>query len=496
MLGVILAAGVGSRLRPMTNLKPKCLVSCAGKPILDYQLDAYRVAGIKRVIIVVGYEGQAIREHVKHIKDLSIEIVANDDYEITNNMYSLYLVKRFINGEAFVLNNADLAVDDNVVKALLEDPRDNLIAVDVGRYDEESMKVTCLDDGRISDISKQIGPEKAVGCSIDFYKFSDNASSTLFAEIDRVVEVEENLKDWTEVAMQRLFQAQGLAAEVCDVSALDWVEIDNYEDLQRADSLFSQRTRSIADYEAYVFDLDGTLYVGSETVEDGDLAVQRLRDAGKSVYFMSNNSSKAVIDYQNRLATMGINADESEIILSSQLVIQELLARSVEKVFVLGTVSLKKAVLDAGIEICTNDPEYVVVGYDTELAYSKLIDACRLINRGVDYVCTHPDVFCPSEHGPIPDIGALTVMLQATTGKAPTEVFGKPNTVMVANLVDKYGADQILMIGDRLHTDIAMAEAAGLGSLLVLTGEASREDLEDSSVKPNYVEPSVRAILA
>jgi choline kinase len=130
MLGIILAAGVGSRLRPMTKSKPKCMVTTAGVPILRYQIDAYIEAGVAELIIVVGYEGDAIREYCKHIKNLSISILENSEYENTNNMYSLYLAAKLIGGRSFILNNADLSIDGSIVKRLIEHDSLTAIAVD------------------------------------------------------------------------------------------------------------------------------------------------------------------------------------------------------------------------------------------------------------------------------------------------------------------------------------------------------------------------------
>ncbi|HDV1018574.1 TPA: HAD hydrolase-like protein [Escherichia coli] len=130
-----------------------------------------------------------------------------------------------------------------------------------------------------------------------------------------------------------------------------------------------------------------------------------------------------------------------------------------------------------------------MLGYDTELTYSKLVTACRLINCGVDYIATHCDVFCPSENGPIPDIGTVVTMLEMTTGRKPYRVFGKPNPDLL-NLIlneDRLEKDDLLMIGDRIYTDIQMAENTGIDSVLVLTGDTKREDIEDSSVKPTYI---------
>lgn len=243
MIGVILAAGVGSRLRPMTNDKPKCLVTTAGKPILQYQLDAYKEAGIKELIVVVGYEGQAVKEYLKHNKDFKIKIIDNEIYEHTNNMYSFYLTREYVKGKSFVLNNADLSVDSRLVASMIADERDDLVAVDVGLFNDESMKVTTNENGFISDISKQVSKEVSVGCSIDFYKFSEKSSTRFFNEMETIIEYDKNLKDWTEVAMQRLFKSQELQFVVFDIKGLPWVEIDNYDDLALSDEIFSQKKK-------------------------------------------------------------------------------------------------------------------------------------------------------------------------------------------------------------------------------------------------------------
>ncbi|BCV44432.1 phosphocholine cytidylyltransferase family protein [Shewanella algae] len=243
MIGVILAAGVGSRLRPMTNDKPKCLVSTAGKPILQYQLDTYKEAGIKKLIIVVGYEGKAVKDYLKHNKDFDITIIENEAYEDTNNMYSLYLVREHIRGKAFILNNADLSVDSSLVSRMINDKRTDLVAVDTGLFNEESMKITVNGNNKIVDISKKIMEESSFGCSIDFYKFSAESCEIFLTEIESIIEIDSNLKDWTEVAMQRLFMSQKLVFEPLDIKGLSWVEIDNYEDLALSDEIFSQKKK-------------------------------------------------------------------------------------------------------------------------------------------------------------------------------------------------------------------------------------------------------------
>jgi choline kinase len=243
MIGVILAAGVGSRLRPMTNDKPKCLVKTANKEILQYQLDSYIEAGIKELYLIVGYEGDTIREYCKHIKDINIHIVENDIYEDSNNMYSLYLAKQYIKGKNFILNNADLSISSGLVSLLVNDKRKDLIAVDHSLFNDESMKVSINEDGFINDISKQVTESNSIGCSIDFYKFSAESSNEFFNKIEEIIEKDKNLKDWTEVAMQKLFQSQMLKFIPLDIKDTLWVEIDNYDDLALSDKIFSQQKK-------------------------------------------------------------------------------------------------------------------------------------------------------------------------------------------------------------------------------------------------------------
>ncbi|WP_413494606.1 HAD-IIA family hydrolase [Morganella psychrotolerans] len=489
MIGVILAAGVGSRLRPMTNNKPKCLVTTAGKPILQYQLDAYKNAGITDIIIIVGYEGDAIRNYCKYTKELNIHIIENSEYEDTNNMYSLYLAKNYINGKAFILNNADLAVENNLITDMISSPEKDIVAVDFSLYNEESMKITCNDAGMIINISKQISEEDTLGCSIDFYKFSETSSEIFFEELERIIVNEKNKKDWTEIAMQRLFQSQELKFKPFNIQNTAWVEIDNYDDLALSDKIFSQLKKKITDYTCYCFDLDGTIYVGNEIIPNVIESIKILKEKNKTVKFISNNSSKNNTEYLSKLHSLGIDCCLEDIKLSTDSVINYLKEKKVNKVYVLGTKSLQKQIIDAGFEFCSHSPEFIVVGYDNELTYSKLKTTCRLINNNIDYIATHCDIFCPSEDGPIPDIGTTISTLEKTTGIKPYKIFGKPNADLIELILkeSKLKKSDMLMIGDRLYTDILMANNANVDSILVLSGDTQRDEIENSDIKPTYI---------
>lgn len=261
---------------------------------------------------------------------------------------------------------------------------------------------------------------------------------------------------------------------------------------------FFLKKKRLTDYKHYCFDLDGTVYVGNDNIVGAAETIKKLEELGKKVYYVSNNSSKNKLDYVHRLKRIGIEASEVQIILSTDATLKYLKQHQVKKVYVLGTKSLKKMVLDADIDICSHNPEFVVVGYDTELEYTKLIDACRLINKGVDFIATHCDPVCPSEHGPIPDIGLLTSMLELTTGRKVFKVFGKPNADVIHSLISEnnINSEDIIMVGDRLYTDIKMANNASIDSILVLSGDTSREDVEKEPTAATYVLKDISRIVS
>ncbi|MFT6910079.1 MAG: HAD superfamily hydrolase (TIGR01450 family) [Oleiphilaceae bacterium] len=496
-LGVILAAGVGSRLRPMTNRKPKCLVTVAGKTMLQYQIDAYVAASISEVVIVVGYESDAIIDYCKHIKNIKVTIVENDVYEDTNNMYSLYLAAATINGRPFILNNADLAIDSKVVDLLVKEDIEDLVAVDKSLYNDESMKVSVNEDGYISDISKNISFDHAFGCSIDYYKFSRSSAAKFLKHVKHVIEEVGEVKDWTEVAMQNMFANQSLKFRPLDISGLKWVEIDNYDDLAIADKIFSQEERELLDYQHYCFDLDGTIHVAGDPIENVIETIKKLKVLGKNVSFISNNSSKTVKNYVDFLSSLNLDVLEEDIELSFHALITYMQGENVNNIYVLGTKALKNEFANAGFNVETEDPEYVVVGYDTELTYDKLVRACMFINRGVDILATHCDMNCPSQVGPIPDIGALLEMLKATTGGVPKRVFGKPDKEVLQSICNRKNLNitDTVMIGDRIYTDIAMAHNSNCSSILVLSGDTSRDEVESQLPKPTHILKSAADIL-
>ncbi len=235
---LILAAGLGIRLAPITDDRPKSLVPVNGKPILMKQIDNLKQNGIHDITIVSGYKSNVLEKAVKEIYP-EIKLVESVDYASTNNMYSAYLGiqalfpnKEF---EPFYMMNADVFYDASVITALEKDERQNLVVVDIGRYIEESMKVV-EKDGHLAEISKQISAEEALGCSIDVYKFGADGGKAFYDHCCEHIEKKKELKKWSEVALNDAFANVDFYA--CPLVGR-WLEIDNHEDLAAAEELFS-----------------------------------------------------------------------------------------------------------------------------------------------------------------------------------------------------------------------------------------------------------------
>jgi L-glutamine-phosphate cytidylyltransferase len=237
MKALILAAGVGSRLRPLTDLIPKCMVRVNNKRIIDFQLDAIRKAEISEVIIVTGYMSEILVEYVSsNYTDLKITFINNEKFESTNNMFSFYLAQDLLKNEEFISMNADVAIEDSIISGLKNSSVLNAIGIDNKSYSEESMKITMNTEKKISSISKSITNSDSNGCSIDIYKFSVDASNKMFNIINEYIN-KNDLNQWTEVALNQLLDKVDFLPY--DIDGKVWFEIDSKEDLKEAAERFN-----------------------------------------------------------------------------------------------------------------------------------------------------------------------------------------------------------------------------------------------------------------
>ncbi len=236
--------------------------------------------------------------------------------------------------------------------------------------------------------------------------------------------------------------------------------------------------------------MDGTFFLGDTLLPGAMELLEFLNQKGMPFSFLTNNTSRSELDYIRKLRGLGVREEDARVYTAGDATIAYLKKYYPGKeVFLLGTASLAESFTAAGIELSDIDPEVVVIGYDTSLTYARLSAFCRFVRQGLPYIATHPDVNCPSPDGPVPDIGAMMSLVEASTGRKADVVIGKPNPRIVNALADEWGLDakDLVMVGDRLYTDIALGDTAGVRTVLVLSGETRREDLENNSFKPDLV---------
>ena len=240
---------------------------------------------------------------------------------------------------------------------------------------------------------------------------------------------------------------------------------------------------SLQGIEAVFLDLDGTIYLGNELIHGALEFLSRCDEKGVKRFFLSNNSSRSVDQYVAKLQGLGIPASTDDVLLSTHDLISWLSANGITKTWLVGTEGMRQMLEGVGVSTASTDPEYVVLGYDTEISYDKIATASIHLHRGVPMVASHPDMVCPSPDGGLPDTGAYMAMFEATTGIRPVHVCGKPEPGMILHRIKSLGLQpsQCAMVGDRLYTDMAMATRAGVHGILVLSGEATTADVAELS---------------
>lgn len=255
---------------------------------------------------------------------------------------------------------------------------------------------------------------------------------------------------------------------------------------------------SIENSRLFVFDLDGTLYLGDNVLPGAHEIVDYLSATGRKFIYLTNNSSRAAEDYLKRLRSLGFPCQRENILTSGMATAQYLNSKHPgEAVYLVGTAAFESELLSYGVKLVKENAQVVCVGFDTELRYEKLERAVHFLRRGAAFVAANPDWVCPMPGDEVlPDCGSICALLTASTGKEPTYV-GKPQREMVDIISQNSGIPngEIICVGDRLYTDIAVAVNAGAASVLVLSGETTREMLCTSPIKPDFVFNSVLELL-
>ncbi len=242
----------------------------------------------------------------------------------------------------------------------------------------------------------------------------------------------------------------------------------------------------------FLFDMDGTLYLGDRLFDFTIELLQKIKAKGKKYMFMTNNSSKSVSAYIEKLGKLGIKATKEDFITSSQATAYYLKKHHANaRLYVCGTKSLKEELKENGFTVTENIDEVdcIVMGYDTELNYKKLWDVSYMLTtRDLPYIATNPDYVCPTEWGSVPDCGSVCDMIFNATGKRPLFI-GKPEPLMPMLAMEQYGytPKETAVIGDRIYTDVKSGLNAGAVSVLVMSGETTKEILDASPDKPDIV---------
>lgn len=249
---------------------------------------------------------------------------------------------------------------------------------------------------------------------------------------------------------------------------------------------------------AFLIDMDGVLYRGEERLPGARRFLCTLEERGVPYLLLTNNATRTPRQFVQKLERMGMSV-APERVLTSAVATARYLVRAAgpgTPVFAIGMDGLRQALEEEGFVLTEQEPEYVVVGLDTEVDYRKLATAALAIRRGAEFIGTNPDRTLPTEQGLLPGAGSLLAAIQAATDVAP-RVIGKPEAEVFHTALAMLGTqpDTTAMLGDRLDTDIAGAKRVGLRTVLVLTGVATPEDVATSSVRPDWVFEDLLALL-
>ncbi|MCL2711663.1 MAG: HAD-IIA family hydrolase [Methanomassiliicoccaceae archaeon] len=270
------------------------------------------------------------------------------------------------------------------------------------------------------------------------------------------------------------------------------------KDVTDAKNVFTADAAAIDwnDVSGMMIDMDGTVYKGDNVIHGAPEFIERVKKRKIPFVFLTNNSSSDREHYLSKLTKMGFNVSIDNILTSTTATISYLLKHHPGRtVYPIGTQRFVNEIRAKGVRIVEKDPDIVLLAFDTSITYEKINNAYHFIKNGSMFVATHPDDLCPTEHGYDVDIGAFIRFLESMTG-VRTTVIGKPNTLMteMASEIMNVPMKKMVMIGDRLYTDMRMASDAGIRSVMVLTGEARREDIS-GDIHPTMVVNSVNDLI-
>lgn len=248
----------------------------------------------------------------------------------------------------------------------------------------------------------------------------------------------------------------------------------------------------------FLLDMDGTIYLDNDLF-DGTLDfLEYVKSVGGRYIFLTNNSSKSVDKYIEKLAKLGIKSTANDFLTSTDATVLYLQKKNYKKIYAFGTESFVKQLKDSGLNVTTEREsgiDCLCISNDTELTFKKLDDACILLGGDIDYVATNPDWVCPTWYGYVPDCGSFADIIYNATKKRP-KFIGKPEPEMALVAMEKTGfsKEETAIMGDRLYTDVACGVNAGISSIFVLSGEGTMEDVKKSEIKPEFIYNNIKEL--
>ena len=259
--------------------------------------------------------------------------------------------------------------------------------------------------------------------------------------------------------------------------------------------------RLIDDFSAFIFDLDGTIYLGDKLIKGASQVIREIKEQNKPFVFLTNKPLASREDYARKLSELGIPASAGNIITSSFVTARYLKKNSPgASCYVVGERALKEELTRAGLQVKeqTDSIDYLIASFDRDFHYDKLNDALQILKKGARFIATNPDRTCPVENGEIPDAAGMIGAIEGVTGKKVEKILGKPSREIVETALKQMGSpdpQKSLMIGDRLETDIIMGKENNLRTALVLSGVTDRKALHNSEIKPDIVLETILGLI-
>lgn len=254
--------------------------------------------------------------------------------------------------------------------------------------------------------------------------------------------------------------------------------------------------KELLDFQGFIFDMDGVIYRGNKPIPGAIETIDALREEGKKLVFVSNNSTKAREDYQDKISSLGLPISVDEIIPTTYATAQYLAKNAKDaKIHVIGSAGLIKELVKADLHLCDDyHVDHLVTGSDTAINFQKFTNGVRALLGNAKWIATNVDKLYPAENGITPGTGVVIGALSYTTGRNPDVVIGKPSTEIMHVALSKIGTRNCIIIGDILESDIKAGKNVGIKTALVLSGVTRSEDLGESDIAPDYVLSSIKEV--